>query len=240
MPSHTHCSPGSKFACGCGAGWATGQTLWGGAGWSHQTPFRCHWHCQWQCLQQSFGSQVTFVRNCPSRVPGSSARLVRGRPCKQLPKPAEGGGGGEVNCLENHQRSKHDWNIVATRSNPSAYQIPAASTEYFFPQPPQISFPRPPPNGGRGERSASPSPGRRVRLTTPTPFPLPSAHTTMCRNTLRPILCCTGALWSTGARGGGGTHSHVAPPTRFSHTLSLPPPFPPSFTPTLPPSHIEA
>ena len=44
-------------------------------------------------VQQSFGSQVTFVRNCPSRVPGSSARLVRGRPCKQLPKPAEGEGG---------------------------------------------------------------------------------------------------------------------------------------------------
>ena len=48
-----------------------------------------------------------FVCNCPSRVPGSSARLMRGRPCKQLPKPAEGGGGGgEVNCLENHQREQ--------------------------------------------------------------------------------------------------------------------------------------
>jgi hypothetical protein len=172
-----------------------------------------------------------FVCNCPSRVPGSSARLVRGRPCKQLPKPAEGGGGGEVNCLENHPRSKHCPLATATRSNPSAYQIPAASTS---PNPHKSVSPDP--HGGRGERSASPGPRRRVRLTTPTPFPLPSAHTTMCRNTLRPILCCTGALRSTGARGGELTLMWHPPPVSRTPFPS-PPPFPPSFTPILPPSH---
>ena len=121
---------------------------------------------------------------------------------------------------------------TATRSNPSAYQIPAASTS-IFPPTPTNQFP----HGGRGERSASPGPRRRVRLTTPTPFPLPSAHTTMCRNTLRPILCCTGALWSTGARGGGELtllwHHHPF----LAHPFPPPPPLPTlvyTHPPTLP------
>ena len=113
-------------------------------------------------------------------------------------------------------------------------QIPAHIK--FQPHPPSIFPPTPTnqfPHGGRGERSASPGPRRRVRLTTPTPFPLPSAHTTMCRNTLRPILCCTGALWSTGARGG----SLLCGTTRYSHTRSRPPPLPTlvyTHPPTLP------
>ena len=51
--SHTHCSSVINSVSGCGAGRVTGHPLWGGAGWSHQTPFRC--------LQQSFGSQVILL-----------------------------------------------------------------------------------------------------------------------------------------------------------------------------------
>ena len=111
---------------------------------------------------------------------------------------------------------------VATRSNPSAYQIPAASS-VFFPQLPTTRFPHPT-HGGRGERSASPSPGRRVRLTTPTPFPLPSAHTTMCRNTLRPILCWGGLtlMWHHPFL------AHPFPPPPPSHPRLHPPSHPPT------------
>ena len=176
-----------------------------------------------------------FVCNCPSRVPGSSARLVRGRPCKQLPKPAEGGGGGEVNCLENHPRSKHCPLATATRSNPSAYQIPAASSVFFL-QLPTNQFPPTPP-WGQGRAFGKPRPETQGTLNHPHSFSFAkcSHHHVPKHSASNTVL--HGGPVEHGSKGGWGTHSYVAPPVPRTPFPSLPPPFPPSFTPILPPSH---
>ena len=118
-------------------------------------------------------------------------------------------------------------------------QIPAHIK--FQPHPPSISPPTPTnqfpptPPWGQGRAFGKPRPETQGTLNHPHSFAKCSHHHVPKHSASNTVL--HGGPVEHGGKGGGGTHSHEAPTTRFSHTLSLPPPFPPSFTPILPPSH---
>jgi hypothetical protein len=123
-------------------------------------------------------------------------------------------------------------------------QIPAHIK--FQPHPPSISPPTPTnqfpptPPWGQGRAFGKPRPETQGTLNHPHSFAKCSHHHVPKHSASNTVL--HGGSAEHGSKG-GGTHSHVAPPTRFSHTLSLPPPLPTlvyTHPPTLPPSHIEA
>ena len=155
----------------------------------------------------------------------------------QTAAQASWGGGGEVHCLDNHHSSK---NIVLDCCNMLKSQRISNSSRIhrvFLPQPQQISFPRPP--WGQGRAFGKPRPETQGTLNHPHYFSFAkcSHHHVPKHSASNTVL--HGGPVEHGSKGGGKLTLMWHPPP-VSRTPFPYPPFPPSFTPTLPPSHIEA
>ena len=171
-----------------------------------------------------------FVCNCPSRVPGSSARLVRGRPCKQLPKPAEGGGG-RGSQLPRKSSKEQTLSFGYCNTLKSQRISNSSRIQRVFSPTPHNSF-SPPHPWGPGRAFGKPRPETQGTLNHPHSFAKCSHHHVPKHSASNTVL--HGGSAEHGSKGGLTLMWHHP---FLAHPFPPPPPFPPSFTPTLPPSH---
>ena len=114
---------------------------------------------------------------------------------------------------------------TATRSNPSAYQIPAASTEYFSPNP-HNSF-SPPHPWGQGRAFGKPQPGAQGTLNHPHSFSFAKcSHHHVPKHSASNTVLHGGPVEHGGKGGGGLTLMWHQPPVSCTPFPSPPPSHP--------------